>query len=71
MSADAHRQAGGGRTLDPDETFINAEFAQLSGYSVLEAPVLETQKLATQRLATQARRPGGRRKTARGTSGAG
>ena len=27
MSADAHRQAGGGRTLGPDGTFINAELA--------------------------------------------
>jgi hypothetical protein len=27
MSTDAHRQAGGGRTLGRDETFINAELA--------------------------------------------
>jgi hypothetical protein len=27
MSADAHRQVGGGRTLGRDETFINAELA--------------------------------------------
>jgi hypothetical protein len=27
MSADAHRQVGGGRTLGPDGTFINAELA--------------------------------------------
>jgi hypothetical protein len=37
MSADAHQQAGGGRTLGPDGTFSNADFGQLSGYSALLA----------------------------------